>query len=74
MDDMIFTTGTFHKDWLAYSIRQDAAGWRWACTLLNEEFAAGTEPTEERAVAMAQAVRSARFGLELRVLRETELT
>ena len=73
MDDMTVTSGTFHKDWLAYTIRQDAKGWRWTCSLLGEEFAAGTEPTEERAVTMAQAVRAARFAAEVKALRATTL-
>lgn len=68
MDDMTITAGTFCKDWLAYTIRQDPPGWRWTVTLLSEEVAAGTEPTEERAVAMAQIARNARFAAELRAL------
>lgn len=68
MDDMTVSAGTFCKDWLAYTIRQDSPGWRWTVTLLSEEVAAGTEPTEERAVAMAQMARNARFAAELRAL------
>lgn len=66
MDDAVVTAGTFCKDWLAYTIRQDVGGWRWACTLLGEEFAAGTEPTEDRAVKMAQTARDVRFAAEVR--------
>ena len=69
--DAAVTAGTFCKDWLAYTIRQDPLGWRWSCTLLGEEFAFGTEPSEERAVAMAQTVRTARFVAEIRALPET---
>jgi hypothetical protein len=69
MDDMTNSAGTFRKDWLAYAIQQDSNGWRWTCTLLDMQFATGTEPTEARALTMAQAARSARFALEIAELR-----
>ena len=65
------TAGTFRMDHSAYSIRQDSADWRWSCTLSGEEFATGTEPTEGRAVAMAQVVRRARFTAEVPTHTET---
>lgn len=68
-DDCTVTADVFGKDWLAYTINQDAAGWRWTCSLLGVQFATGTEPTEARAIKMAQAVRSARFAAELAELR-----
>ena len=68
MDDLTVTAAMFQKDWLAYTIRQDPPGWRWTVTLLTEEVAAGSEPTEERAVAMAQLARDARFAAEIRAL------
>jgi len=56
MDDLVFTGDSFSADWLAYRISRDAAGWRWNC-MLGEEFATGTEPTEERAITMAKKLR-----------------
>lgn len=74
MDDLTVTSGTFCKDWLAYTIRQDLPGWRWTVTLLSKEVATGTEPTEERAVAMAQMARNTRFSAELRDLPPSDHT
>lgn len=43
---MTISAGTFGKHWLAYTIRQDEAGWRLKCSLLAKEIASGVELTE----------------------------
>ena len=64
-NDMSYSADRIHADLFTVTLTRSRTGFSWRLTYSGTEIGTGTEKTEERALAMAQAVRMAWTHLEL---------